>query len=66
MAKKIKSVELSEQNITFVKETLEYKVIRFHPASMTVDVKELGEKKGLQQFAFAHLPKTIKQLIKPN
>ncbi len=68
MAKKKKSVELSEKNITCKVNETEYKLIRFYPSAMNVDVKEIGEnaKKGQQNIPFAHLPKEIKKLIKSN
>ena len=68
MAKKKKSVELSSQNITFEIETRSYKVIRFYPSQMTLDVMVFddGVKQGQQNIPFAHIPKEIKKLIKPN
>jgi hypothetical protein len=67
MAKKKKSIEFSSENILFEIATFKYKLIRFHPSSMTVDVKVVGdaEKKGIEQIAFAHLPRDIKQKLKP-
>ncbi|MEA3523240.1 MAG: hypothetical protein U9R50_09695 [Campylobacterota bacterium] len=68
MAKKKKSVELSDKNITCKVNELDYKLIRFYPSAMSVDVKEIGEdsKKGMQNIPFAHLPKEIKKQIKNN
>ncbi len=68
MAKKKKSVELSDKNITCKVNEITYKVIRFYPSAMSVDVKEIGEntKKGMQNIPFAHLPKEIKKLVKHN
>ncbi len=69
MAKKKKSIELSAQNIKFQIEKLSYKAIRFYPSQMTVDVMvhaEDGTKAGMQNIPFAHIPKEIKKLIKPN
>ena len=67
MAKKKKSVELSDQNITFSIETRDYKIIRFYPSSMSLDVMEYrdGKKCGATSIPFAHLPKNIKAIIKP-
>jgi len=61
-----KSVELSDQKITFEIEKLSYRVIRFYPTRMTLDVMvyEDGEKQGQQNIPFAHLPKSAKKLIK--
>ena len=63
-----KSVELSEQKITFEIEKISYRVIRFFPTKMTLDVMvyENGEKQGQQNIPFAHLPKSAKKLIKAN
>ena len=63
-----KSVELSDQKISFEIEKVSYKVIRFFPTKMTLDVMvfENGEKQGMRNIPFAHLPKSVKQLIKAN
>jgi hypothetical protein len=68
MAKKKKSIELSEKNIVCKIDDVEYKIIRFYPARMTVDVKAVSKnaQKGQLNIPFAHLPKATKQLIKPN
>lgn len=69
MAKKKKSIELSDKKIEFKIEKISYKVIRFYPATMTLDVMvhdEDGVKVGMQNIPFAHVPKEIKKLIKPN
>jgi len=67
--KKKKSIELSEKKITFMIEKISYKVIRYYPTAMTIDVMAFGENKvklGMQNIAYAHIPKEIKKLIKPN
>jgi len=66
MAKKKKSVELSDKKITFTIEKNSYKVIRFFPSLMSVDVIlfEEGVKKGMTNIPFAHIPKETKKLIK--
>ena len=67
--KKKKSIELSDKKINFTKEKISYKVLRYFPTAMTLDVMvtdENGEKLGMQSLAFAHIPKEIKKLIKPN
>jgi len=63
-----KSVELSEQKITFEIEKISYRVIRFFSTKLTLDVMvyENGEKQGQQNIPFAHLPKSAKKLIKAN
>ena len=63
-----KSVELSDKKINFDIENRSYKVIRFFPTKMTLDVMvfEDGEKIGMQSLPFAHCPKNIKKIIKAN
>ena len=67
MAKKKKSIDLAEQEIFFELKQEHYKVMRFHPSNMTVDVTRYidGKKSGQSNIPFAHLPKAIKQIIKP-
>jgi len=67
--KKKKSVELSDKKITFNLDRRSFKAIRYYPTAMTLDVMafdENGEKIGMQNLAFAHIPKEIKKLVKPN
>lgn len=68
MAKDKKSIELSDKKISFNLERVLYNVIRFYPTKMTVDVMvfEDGIKVGVKTIPFAHLPKEIKKIIKPN
>lgn len=68
MAKDKKSIELSDKKISFTLERVSYNVIRFFPTKMTVDVMvfEDGIKEGVKTIPFAHLPKEIKKIIKPN
>ncbi len=69
MAKKKKSVELSDKKIKFTVDKRLFKAIRYYPTAMTLDVMafdENGEKLGMQNLAFAHIPKEIKKLVKPN
>ena len=67
--KKKKSIELSDKKINYTNEKMSYKVLRYFPTAMSIDVMvtdENGEKLGMQSLAFAHIPKEIKKLIKPN
>jgi len=66
MAKKKKSVEYSDQHVHFSIDGIKYKLIRFHPATMGVDAKNISDEsvKGVVKISFAHLPKEIKQLVK--
>lgn len=69
MAKKKKSVELSDKKIKFTVDKRLFRVIRYYPTAMTLDVMELdenGEKLGTRNLAFAHIPKEAKKLVKPN
>ena len=67
MAKKKKSIDLADKEIYFELEQERYRVMRFHPSNMTVDATRYvdGKKSGQRNFPFAHLPKAVKQLIKP-
>ncbi|MDT8337995.1 MAG: hypothetical protein RQ763_02215 [Sulfurimonas sp.] len=66
MAKHKKSIEF--ENISFSQERNSYTVLRFFPLKMSVDVMayEDGVKAGVKNIPFAHLPKEIKKIIKPN
>jgi len=69
MAKKKKpTIELSDKKISFTRDGMTYKLIRFYQKDMTLDVMvyEEDEKKGLQRFAFAQLPKELKRELHPN
>ncbi|WP_455757446.1 hypothetical protein [Sulfurimonas sp.] len=69
MAKKKKSVELSDKKITFSIDKRSFKAIRYYPTAMTLDVMaydENGEKIGMQNLAFAHIPREVKKMVKPN
>ena len=65
MAKKKKSIDLTQNDILFELNNEKFKVLRFYPSNMTVDIKSLQEKAGVKNIPFAHLPKNIKQMIKP-
>ena len=67
MAKKKPAVEFSAKNVLFVLDQVEYKVILFKEEQMTVDCiieQDNGKKKSVN-LPFAHLPKNIKQVLKP-
>lgn len=67
--KQKKSIELSDKKINFMIEKISYKVIRYYPTAMSLDVMvidENGVKVGMQNIPFAHIPKEIKKLVKPN
>jgi len=67
--KKKKSIELSDKKLSFTREGTSYKIIRFYPSMMSLDVmvtQEDGTKLGMQNIPYAHATKEIKKLIKPN
>lgn len=66
MAKKKKSVDYSSQDIIFTLDQQLEKLMRYMPDIQAVELKcmEPGSK-GTHEVAFAHLPKEIKQLVKP-
>ena len=68
MAKKKAIVDLKTKDIMFTLENTEYKVLRFDQNTMTLDVTVMDAdgKKEMKNFPFAHAPKEIKKLIKPN
>jgi len=68
MAKKKKNIELVNKNLEFTENGILYKLIRFKPESMTLDVLrfENGIKIDEHNLPFAHIPKAIKKIIKPN
>lgn len=66
--KKIVSEDLKSKNIVFNIENIRYQALRFDSAKMIVDLIVLDgdDKTGIQKFPFAHIPKSIKKIIKPN
>jgi len=64
--KKKACINLSEKNIFFEQEGVKKKVILFDPNKMSVElsVREEGKQRVVQILPFAHLPKSIKKLIK--
>jgi len=70
MAKnKKKVINLSDQNITFNEKERHFKLISFNPNTMEVEVSvsEDAEKvKKVMKLPFAHLPKELKKIVKPN
>ena len=67
--KQKKSIELTDKKIKFNIEKRFFKVIRYYPTAMNLDVMEFdenGEKVGLINLAFAHIPKDVKKQVKPN
>ena len=68
MAKKKKVIELKSKRIEFTLDKVLYKLESFNPNSMTLALLRLDtdEKTYIYDFPFAHLPKEIKKIVKPN
>jgi len=68
MAKKKKNIDLRNKNLEFTENGISYKLLLFKAENMTVDVLryENGTKLDEYNIPFAHIPKAIKKLIKPN
>ena len=66
--KRKKNEDLREKNIEFEMLNVKYKLLRFYREKMTLDVAILDkeEKQEIVNIPFAHLPKSIKKLLKPN
>ncbi len=64
MAKKKKSEDFASKNIVFNLDNLERKLLKYHPSTREVEIKTQGEK-GVQRIPFAHVPKEIKEIIRP-
>jgi hypothetical protein len=67
MAKKKKNIELTHKEIEFQVEKVLYKVLRYDATTQHIEVLafEDGKKLGVQRIPFAHIPRSIKQKIKP-
>ncbi|QOP42713.1 hypothetical protein FJR45_01590 [Sulfurimonas sediminis] len=67
MAKKKRTYDFSKENIQYIQDNIQYRVLRFNQEYMTVDVVkfEKNEKTNIEM-PFAHLPKAVKKIIKPN
>jgi len=68
MAKEKKGSDLSQSDLYFTVQKSNYKVSRFYPQTMLVDVDvfENGIKIEQKRVPFAQLPREIKKRIKPN
>jgi len=68
VAKKKQLIDLKAQNIEFKLDKVLYKLESFNPNFMTLSLLRLedGEKTYIRDFPFAHLPKEIKKIVKPN
>lgn len=69
MAKNKKpTIELSNKRISFARDGVTYKLLRFYQKDMTLDVMvyDGDVKRGEQKIAFAQLPKELKRELHPN
>ena len=67
MAKKKKTINLSDKNIIYTDQEQTLKVISLNLNSMEVEVSITveGEKKKVTKMPLGHLPKEIKKLVRP-
>jgi len=65
MSKNNVQIDLRNLNLVFDMLNIKYKIMKFYPSKMTLDV-EVIDTKDIINIPFAHLPKKIKKLIKPN
>jgi hypothetical protein len=68
MAKKKEIIDFRNKNITYTLEGVKYKVLFLNKANMNVELSCYENEKLTQNktLPFAHLPKAIKSLVKPN
>lgn len=68
MAKKKEFIDFRSKNITFDFEGENFKVLSLKTSNMTVELQcfEKENKTSNKTIPFAHLPKSIKSLVKPN
>jgi len=68
MAKKKKAIDLREKNLQFSENGITYRLLRFKASDMTLDVVRYRGTQKLDEYniPFAHLPKSMKKIIKPN
>jgi hypothetical protein len=67
MAKKKKSIPLTEAKLSFCQDGITYVLLHYFPAAMTVEAAtyENDKKTGVRTLPFAHLPKVLKKQINP-
>ncbi len=67
MAKKKKTINLSEKNITYTDKEKLIKIISLNLNTMEVEISisVKGEKKNVTKMPLGHLPKEIKKLVRP-
>ena len=68
MAKKKEIIDFTNKDITYTLEGIKYKVLFLNKANMNVELSCYEKEKITynKTLPFAHLPKAIKSLVKPN
>lgn len=67
MAKKKECIDLSKMELTLTLQRLTYRLLRFCPHTMTVEIESTPKSEdSLRELPFAHLTKELKKIIKPN
>jgi hypothetical protein len=67
MAKRKESIDLSKKELTLTLQNQLYKLLRFYPHSMVIELESIPKKEdSLKEIPFAHLTKELKKIIKPN
>jgi len=68
MAKKKPIIDLKSNNLQCMQGSVVYQLMNFNQSNMTLRLLALenNSQKEIKNFPFAHLPKEIKKLIKPN
>lgn len=68
MAKKQEIINLKNKNITYEENSISYQVLNLRKPKMTVELASFSNNTFLENkiIPFAHLPKRIKLIVKPN
>jgi len=68
MAKKKPIIDLKSKNLQYTQGNVVYQLINFNQSNMTLTLLafENNTQEEIKNFPFAHLPKEIKKLVKPN
>jgi len=68
MIKKKKIIELQHLHLEFQEQKTLYKILKLKTTTMTVETQRYENNKYQDNFElpFAHLPKKLKKIIKPN
>lgn len=68
MAKKKEIISLKSNNITYEENLIKYQVLNLRKPKMLVEVAAYKNDKFIENkiIPFAHLPKSIKAIVKPN